>query len=45
MVEQMKMKRSREPYLSDVDMSLLIYSKETGASIVTNDNDFYLLYG
>ena len=39
MVEHMKKKRTREPYPSDVDMSLLIYSKESKAPIVTNDSD------
>ncbi len=36
----MRRKRRREPCPSDLDMSLLIYSKETGAPIVTNDSDF-----
>ena len=39
MVEHMKKKRTRTPYPSDVDMVLLIYSKETEAPIVTNDSD------
>jgi len=39
MVEHMKRKRTREPYPSDVDMSLLVYSKEREAPIVTNDSD------
>jgi len=37
--EHMKKKRTREPYPSDVDMTLLIYSKKTEAPIVTNDSD------
>ncbi len=39
MIEHMKKKRTREPYPSEVDMSLLIYSKEREAPIVTNDSD------
>jgi len=36
----MRRKRRREPCPSDLDMSLLIYSKMTGAPIVTIDRDF-----
>jgi hypothetical protein len=39
MEEHMKKKRTRDPYPSDVDMTLLIYSKKTEAPIVTNDSD------
>ena len=40
MVEHMRRKRRREPCPSDVDMSLLLYLKDMGAPIVTNDSDF-----
>jgi hypothetical protein len=39
MEEHMKKKRARAPYPSDVDVTLLVYSKETEAPIVTNDSD------
>ncbi len=39
MIEHMRRKRTREPYPSEVDMSLLVYSKEREAPIVTNDSD------
>ncbi|MFZ2071685.1 MAG: hypothetical protein WAV32_08870 [Halobacteriota archaeon] len=39
MAEHMRRKRVREPWPSDVDMALLVYSQETGAPIVTNDSD------
>lgn len=40
MVEHLRRKRKREPCPSDVDMSLLLYLKDMGAPIVTNDSDF-----
>ncbi len=39
MEEHMKKKKTRDPCPSDVDLTLLIYSKETEAPIVTNDSD------
>lgn len=44
MEEHMKKERARNPYPSDVDMTLLIYSKETEAPIVTNDRDLIDFY-
>ena len=44
MEEHMKKKRARDPYPSDVDMTLLIYSKETEAPIITNDSDLIDFY-
>jgi len=40
MEEHMRRKRTREPYPSDVDIELLIYSRETGSPILTKDRDF-----
>jgi hypothetical protein len=39
MEEHLKKKRTKVPYPSDVDMALLLYSKETKAPIVTHDSD------
>ncbi len=40
MIEHMRRKGTREAYPSNVDIALLMYSKESGAPIVTKDSDF-----